>query len=86
MEKEVKDYKVYPNPTNGSFTLHYGAGGNVKVGTYNVQGQLLEEKVFSNLPPNSDIPYSLQGKANGLYIMKIQGEDGTAFNVKIQKR
>ena len=82
---KVDNAYVYPNPTSGDFKLHYGAQGDVKVGLYNLQGQLLEEKVYDNLPAGTDIPYSLQGKAKGLYIMKIQGEDGIVTFIKITK-
>ncbi len=88
IENKVKkdNAQVYPNPTRENFNLHYAPQGNVTVGLYNTQGQLIEEIFYENLPADSNIPYSMQGKPKGLYILKIQGEDGSVETEKIVKQ
>ncbi len=88
LEGKVKQDNAYisPNPVLNEFTLHYNKPGNIKVGLYDVQGKLLEEKVYSGLAPNSDIPYSLQDRAKGLYIMTIESDDGSTEILKFVKR
>lgn len=88
IEKKVKgdDAYISPNPVLNEFVLHYNKPGNVKVGLYDIQGKLLEEKLYSNLPAGTDIPYNVRDLSNGLYIMKIQGEDGSFETEKIVKQ
>ena len=76
---------VFPNPSNGNFTLHYNQPGTIKVGTYDLSGrQIGEEQIYENLPKDANIPYhNLNAVANGLYILKIQSEDGTVENEKV---
>jgi len=46
--------------------------------------QIGEEQIYENLPKDANIPYhNLNAVANGLYILKIQSEDGTVENEKV---
>jgi hypothetical protein len=77
---------VFPNPSNGNFTLHYNQPGTIKVGTYDLSGrQIGEEQIYENLPKDANIPYhNLNAVANGLYILKIQDSEGNIENLLIE--
>ena len=85
LEDKVKEDNAYvfPNPTNGNFNLHYSKPGNVTVGMYSLEGKLIEKKSYSNLPAGTNLPYNIGDKAKGIYLLKIQGEDGSVETEKI---
>jgi len=85
LEDKVKgdNASVFPNPTRGNFNIHYNKSGNVTVGMYSLEGKLLEEKVHSNLPAGTNLPYNIRDKSKGIYLLKIQGEDGSVETSKL---
>jgi hypothetical protein len=57
----------YPNPSNGRFTIENKTASPTDIGIYNLYGALILEK---NVSANSSIQVSLNGEANGMYVIK----------------
>ncbi|GAA4757746.1 MULTISPECIES: endonuclease [Flavobacterium] len=65
--KDTTDFKIYPNPSNGSFRIDYDITiGNIDVEIYSTLGQ----KVFEKQNINNNI-ISTNGLQNGIYLVKI---------------
>ena len=77
---------VYPNPTNGDFSILWNKTGEVKIGIYNLQGQLIKETNYKNPTKTSIIKMSIPVQTKGIYILKIHGADGTSETVKVLKK
>ncbi len=74
--KDIGDFfKVYPNPTEGTFTLEFTfmeADDNIKVEVYGMFG----EQVFSKqLLPQRVYTISLEGYQPGMYIIRVKKGD-----------
>jgi hypothetical protein len=68
---------VYPNPSNGNFTLTFShpelVSGSQTIEVYNVLG----EKVYSQfIIPNSSFIINLSSQPNGIYLYRVITEDG----------
>jgi hypothetical protein len=66
------DLKVYPNPSNGVFTLSVnGQAGKINITVMNVLNQMVYEK---NQEINNDniIPIDLRNQEKGVYFIKIK--------------
>lgn len=64
---------VYPNPSNGVFTVKLADNNGVSVEVYNSGGQLV-----SSQPVNSnEVSVSLNNNAAGIYVVKINTTNGT---------
>jgi hypothetical protein len=57
---------IYPNPSNGEFTIDFGATNIVKIEVYNASANLIFSMHNSDNKKNID----LSGKPNGLYIVR----------------
>ena len=63
---------VWPNPNNGEFNLGlYGMKGKAVVEVYNYLGQLIDRFNVDTDIEGTTIPYSLKGKAAGIYILAV---------------
>jgi hypothetical protein len=82
----ITHLSIYPNPTNGEINIFYNKSGNVKVAIYNLHGLLIRETLYQNLLQSTIIKMSISGQANGIYILKIQGEAGNSETIKILKK
>jgi hypothetical protein len=73
---ESEKVKVYPNPSNGVFTIALVGAQNFVPSTieiYNVLGQ----NVYSKFPtPLSPLTINLSGQPNGVYLYKVINKDG----------
>ena len=76
-----KGIKIYPNPSNGIVNVSIeNYSGNLNVEIYDINGR----KVFSNTGNYStDKAISLQGLQAGVYVLKLEGEDGLSHSEKI---
>ena len=77
-------FKVYPNPTSGSFTLELASepgGSFVSVRCYNMMGELIMENAFSSGKKHE---LSLAGHAAGIYLLRVMlnGETGIKKIIK----
>ena len=65
------DYiKIYPNPTNGIFTIE---GKNIQtVEVMNINGQIIKQLSINN---NKSSIINLKGQPKGIYFVKIQSDD-----------
>jgi hypothetical protein len=94
------DILVYPNPSNGIFTIESEVGIN-KVEVYSLDGKLHPEFFFVHFDTNSASPnpLSVQKKSNegrnfqldltnspkGIYFLKVELKNGTVVTKKIVK-
>ncbi len=78
--KNLNDITVYPNPTNGQFTVLSSVGsGQLSVEIYNVLG----EKVYSQLNiQNSTFGINISSEPNGIYLIRILDKDGNLVGMK----
>ncbi|WP_447636293.1 GEVED domain-containing protein [Flavobacterium microcysteis] len=73
---ENSSVSVYPNPTNGLVNIQFANQTTVDaINVYSVSGQLVYSKQFSSASDSYTI--DLQKAATGVYIMKLEGENGT---------
>lgn len=68
---------IYPNPTNGSFTVSGLAQGQI-LELYDYLGQLLSRSTVDQ----SNMRFDISTKANGLYLIRIQNKDGSSITEK----
>jgi hypothetical protein len=81
-EIQASDFAIYPNPTNDKFTVGFAKPFSGEIMVYNLQGiQLMKYTVKDAL--QTDI--SLQNTAAGMYIVQLQGIDGSKQIGKIVK-
>jgi hypothetical protein len=70
----LSNVKVYPNPTNGKFTIDAENFEGVEV--YDVSGRLILESKLKTI--------DLEGQSKGLYLLKINA-NGTKQELKVLK-
>lgn len=67
------DFSVYPNPSNGIFTVSVdGIENNVNMTVQNLQGQVVYNKVYTN-SFTEDV--DLTGLAKGVYFIKLMNDN-----------
>jgi hypothetical protein len=69
--------KVYPNPSNGSFTIQCSASTQL-VEVYNVNGQKVQVELFNN-------KLDLTNQPKGIYLLRVQLENGEVVSKKLMK-
>jgi len=76
-------FRVYPNPTTGSFTLESTVPKHLS-GVVEIYGMQGEKLLDEHLPDAGKHEFSLQGKPAGIYIIRVisEGVSGTARIVK----
>lgn len=62
--------KIYPNPTNGIFTIQ--GKGMLSIEILNINGQIIKKVPINNEPYTID----LEGQSKGIYLAKIVTENG----------
>lgn len=76
---------VWPNPNDGNFTIGlYGMKGDAIIEVYNYIGQRLDRFNVDTNMEGVEIPYSLEGKAAGIYILAVT-YDFNLFTKKVVK-
>lgn len=76
---------VWPNPNDGNFTIGlYGMKGDAIIEVYNYLGQRLDRFNVDTNMEGVEIPYSLEGKAAGIYILAVT-YDFNLFTKKVVK-
>jgi len=75
------EYKVYPNPCNGDFTIELKNGLEKKVEIYDFTGKL----IFTSASSNHLININIALFVNGVYCVKVQSNHAVKF-IKIIKQ
>ncbi len=77
--KVFNDASVYPNPTNGTFTLQYSLieNANVSVKIINVLGQVVQDLNFNEIQTKGMYKIELTERVQGMYIVRLSTEYGT---------
>jgi len=76
-ENEV-EFKLYPNPTNGTFTVETPVNGVFAI--YSFDGKAVNEIAISDKTTTVSLPNTL---AAGVYICQFRMEDGTSKTAKL---
>lgn len=72
--------KIYPNPSTGIFNLNLPAVFNAAVQVFNTLGQKVFETSIKN---EQNVVLDLAHLQKGLYVLKVENEDGEKFEEKI---
>ena len=64
--------KIYPNPNNGKFNIDlFGLEGRTLIDVHDYLGQLIDRIEVQSILNGLTVPYSLSGKAAGVYVITI---------------
>ncbi len=78
---------VYPNPSNGLFTVKFAKVENTNcvVEVRNINGQLVENRTFENASNGLNFTIDLQNQGKGIYFMHIlDGSKSKTFKLAVQ--
>jgi len=76
------EFKIYPNPTDGHFSIEFGNQRSITVIVYTAQGQFVERRVFEN----SDLVQMELNHPSGIYLLEIQDDSGHKTVVRLVKK
>jgi hypothetical protein len=81
------DVLIYPNPTNGSFTLSYVTYDNIEttLKLYNMLGQIILSKPISQIAGQNTVNFDISALSQGIYLLELitinsKGEKNTAYH------
>lgn len=77
-----KNITVFPNPTNNITTIHFTKKENYTIELYDIRGNVL----ISETHTNSNYILNLENILQGIYILKIKGNNNTSITKKIIKQ
>lgn len=73
------NFAMYPNPSTGVVNFKFGNSTSVSaINVYSLSGQLILNKQFSSSSDNYSI--DMQKASTGVYIVKVETENGTQIN------
>jgi len=80
-EHNAYNLSVYPNPNTGSFTLSFNTPGmdNIRIRIFNVLGTEVYSEQHSNLFKGINKTIDLSSLPEGVYLLRVDGEQGTAL-------
>ena len=73
-KEDVSSLTVYPNPMNdrGNVSFELGKNGDVEIKIYDLQGKLVKQKLFNNLPAGTQtISFNSGNLPNGTYLIVV---------------
>jgi hypothetical protein len=70
---------IYPNPSNGRYTIRLT--GKASISVYNITGQLIQASVINN-----EGTVDLTGYSNGIYLVRIFQENGSELSRQLIKQ
>jgi len=84
----ANNVRIFPNPSDGFFTLELKNVRNqaINIRVYNLLGRMVESFHVNAGTGTSSHPLDLRHLPDGLYMMKIQHQDGTLSNKLIINR
>jgi subtilisin-like proprotein convertase family protein len=80
-ENTLENFAVYPNPSNGNFTVQFNSNStnDIKIGVHDMRGRQIFDKVYQNSGVfNQNI--QLNNLQSGVYLVSVQ--DGDTKEVK----
>lgn len=81
------DISVYPNPSNGEFTLAFEqlAKSNTSIKVYSITGQVVHTESLDNFSGSYKGVFDLSGVGNGIYYLEIKTESIIArYKIAVQ--
>ncbi|AUC16201.1 hypothetical protein BTO06_13975 [Tenacibaculum sp. SZ-18] len=74
---DFTNFKVYPNPSNGNFNVTFEVVNTEKVNIklFDIQGRLVEERDYKNIPTVFSEELNLNSVNAGLYLLQVQNGD-----------
>ncbi len=84
-ENHLGQITLFPNPTEGSFTIELPSAltGNVDISIYSLMGKLVRKSEFT-LNKERSYSFDLNQLADGIYIVSIKTNEGTK-NIRLVK-
>ena len=78
---------VYPNPANGVFNIKFiGVNqSDLQLNVLDMQGKIIFSELLPNVTKNQIQKVDISNKENGVYLIKIQSENGEVFSKMITK-
>jgi Secretion system C-terminal sorting domain len=77
---KTKDVKIYPNPTNGQFSVQLQgiSGEKVNIQIINSNGRMVEQKTIGVTAKAGTmlVPFNLNNQPAGIYLVKVESADG----------
>lgn len=70
--QEVKEVKVYPNPSEGRFRVEFGGEGQIRLSILDINGKIIDDEIISGSRENRVKSYDLTGQPRGTYILRVQ--------------
>jgi subtilisin-like proprotein convertase family protein len=69
----LKDFKLYPNPSEGIFTISFTKADSVtKISLFDLLGRLVKDKTIVNESPEFNEFIDFSDVSSGLYILKVK--------------
>ncbi|MFA4852014.1 MAG: T9SS type A sorting domain-containing protein [Bacteroidales bacterium] len=67
------DVLIYPNPTNGAFTLSYFNNGNSEttIKLYNLVGQIVLSKPIAQITGLNTVKFDINSFSQGIYMLEL---------------
>lgn len=83
-DQESSKFTMHPNPTNGMVTISFKNPKPIQtISVYSITGQLIISKPVQSISNQYNL--DLNNTANGIYIIKIQTEDGLFVQQLVKK-
>jgi hypothetical protein len=76
---ENENYRIYPNPNSGLFSLSGFPEGSYNIVVFNMMGKQIYHSEKTIVDGKSAKEIELDAAANGVYFVKIQGENGVTI-------
>ncbi len=76
---ENENYRIYPNPNSGLFNLSGFPEGSYNIVVFNMMGKQIYHSEKTIVDGKSAKEIELDAAANGVYFVKIQGENGVTI-------
>jgi len=72
------EFTVYPNPSNGLFTVNLSSNQDVKMSLYDLRGRNVYSKLHSNNSVTFNKEVNFTGMASGVYLLNVESGDKKA--------
>ena len=86
-KNSLDDFQVYPNPTEGQFTVIFSSEelGDVSISVYDLLGRKLLEKSYKDTSIRFEEVFNARNLTSGIYILKVRrGQYASSRKLKIK--